>query len=125
MKVACEPPAKSNALLDQKIAELEQRLQRDRAVSRLRTKALKQGMHDSLTSPLALLLAAGSGFAAHRFDLFHKPKSRDTATAAAPAAPDSLLDGMVRAFTLAASLVALMPDNPRSKACEVTADPGL
>lgn len=108
-------------MLNQQIAEFELRLQRDRTVSRLRSEALLKGVRDSFTSPLALLIAAGTGFAAHRFDLLHRPKP-DAATAARPSAPDSLLDGMIRSFTLAASLVALLPDSPPSRPGEVAPD---
>jgi hypothetical protein len=121
MNTLREPPAKSNAMLDRKIALIELRLQRDRTITRLRTNALKKGMHDSLTSPLALLLAAGTGFAAHRFDLLHRPKPSIEA-ASQPSTPDSLLDGMIRTFTFAAWLIALVPDASPSKAGEVTSD---
>jgi hypothetical protein len=116
-----EPPARSNAILDQQIAAIEGRLQRDRTTARSRTRAVLQGMRDSLTSPLALLIATGAGFAAHRFDLLHRPKPRPAASAE-PSQLDSPLDGMLRAFSLAATLIALLPDVPPSGASEVAGD---
>jgi hypothetical protein len=98
-------------VLDQRIAELELRIQRDRQHSRLRTRALLTGMRDSLTSPLSLAIAAGTGFAVHRFNLLHRPRP-EVAAGAKPGISDSLLSGMIRTFTLTASLIALLPDAP-------------
>lgn len=122
MSRATEPPATSNALLDQKIAELERRLQGNRRLSKQRSHALVKGIRDSFTSPLALLIAAGTGFAAHRFDLLHRPKP-DSNSPAATGASDSLLDGMIRAFSLAATVVALLPDAAPSPADEAATSP--
>lgn len=113
MKTDSAASAKSNAMLDLKISEVESRLQRSRMTSHLRTKALQKGVRDSLTSPLALALAVATGFAAHRFDLLHRPKPAAAPTAE-PSSTDSLLGGMIRGFTLAASLVALLPDSSTS-----------
>jgi hypothetical protein len=116
-----EPPAKSNADLDQQIAAIEGRLQRDRSTARARSQALIKGMRDNLTSPLALLIATGAGFAAHRFDLLHRPKPRPAASVE-PSQSDSPLDGMLRAFSLAATLIALLPDVTPSGASDAAGD---
>lgn len=49
--------------LDEKIRIVEQRLMRRRASSRVRLATFRWQLRDRMTSPLALLLAAGIGFA--------------------------------------------------------------
>jgi hypothetical protein len=52
-----------DASLDHKIRMVEQRLMRRRASSRVRLATFRWQLRDRMTSPLALLLAAGIGFA--------------------------------------------------------------
>lgn len=52
-----------DASLDDKIRMVEQRLMRRRASSRVRLATFRWQLRDRMTSPLALLLAAGIGFA--------------------------------------------------------------
>lgn len=52
-----------DASLDQQIRMVEQRLSRRRASSSLRLSLFRTQLRDSMTSPLALLLAASIGFA--------------------------------------------------------------
>jgi hypothetical protein len=114
MKAATETSARSRATLDQRIVDLELRLKRDRSAARLRFDSLLRSACERLASPAALLLAAGAGFAVHRFSLLQRPLP-SSAAEAAPAAPDSLLNGMVRGLGLAVSLFALLPEPGRAR----------
>lgn len=96
------------ASLDQKIRMVEQRLMRRRASSRLHLATFRWQLRDRMTSPLALLLATGIGFA-----LGGSTKGSGSAQYAAAKAPPGaggaqFLSTMLSMVSLAGSVMTLL-----------------
>ncbi len=96
-----------DASLDQKIRMVEQRLMRRRASSRLRLATFRWQLRDRMTSPLALLLATGIGFA-----MGGSKGSGSVQYAAAEAPPGAgvaqFLSTMLSTVSLAGSFMTLL-----------------
>lgn len=94
------------ASLDQQIRAVEQRLLRRRASSSVRLTLLRSQLRESMTSPLALLLAAGTGFA---MGPSKEPSSAQSSTSASPGdAASRFLPTMVSMISLAGSVMTLV-----------------
>jgi len=96
--------------LDQRISDLERRVAERRRSSSVHSAAIAQRVRDALGSPIALLVAAGIGFAVSRFGLSRKsgPPEREDA---AGAGGHSLLSTVMEAVGLAGTLMAMLPKN--------------
>ena len=103
--------------LNQRIRETEHQLaDRQRSVG-LRAAALRRSFRAGLGSPITLLVAGGVGFAVGQFS---KRKLRAPhAGTALPGARPSFVATLLEAFTLATTVMAMLPARRRGPPCDV------
>jgi hypothetical protein len=92
-----------NVPISSQIHVVEQRLLRRRLDSARHAAAFRAHLMDRLTSPLALVLATGVGFAFERWNFYRRTVSPADATPPASTSGFSL-GGMLQLFTLSVSL---------------------
>ena len=107
------------ASLNQRIREAERQLAgRQRSIG-FRAAALGRSVRENLSSPIALLVAAGVGFAIGQFS---KRKSAEPhAGTDPPSARPSIFATLMDAFTLASTVMAMLPAIRREPARDTEA----
>jgi hypothetical protein len=111
---AADRKAREPVSLDRRIREVEVRLAGRQAAIGSRSAALGRNVRESLGSPIALLAAAGAGFAIGQFS---KRKRAEPHADSAPASTrPSILATALDALTLATTVMALLPAMRRAPA---------
>ncbi len=114
--------------LDHEIGDIERRIRGRRAAATLHAAAVEQGVREKLSSPIALAVAAGAGFAAGHWGVFRKrsveERADDIADEIAEAGHDAanevksarrgidgpgLLTQIMNGLSLASSIMAMLP----------------
>ncbi|MEO8135961.1 MAG: hypothetical protein ABI831_18540 [Betaproteobacteria bacterium] len=104
--------------LDVEIGDIELRLRSRRAASTLHAADIERKLRDKLSSPIALLVAAGAGFAAGRFGVFrkrHSPAAVDGQVVESGPGIDGakLLNRIMDGLTLAGTIMSMLPRRDR------------
>ena len=109
--------ASPSVSLDRQIGDAERRLARRRHSSSMHAAALAQRLRDAVSSPIALLLAAGVGFAASQLSLLRKTEPPERVDAGG-AGGHSLLATIMEGLGLAGTLMAMLPKGDAADAAE-------
>lgn len=107
MNAGKQAKASPAASLDEQILEVERRLIRRHASSTSNRAAVRRHVHDTISSPLTLLLAAGVGFAIGHFRRPHTARS-SAAEAGGGSGGVSSMSTMLSAVSLAGSIMTLL-----------------
>jgi hypothetical protein len=95
------------APLNQRIREAEQRLAgRQRSIG-FRAAALGRNLREKLSSPITLLVAVGAGFAIGQFS--KRKRAEPRADSDPPSTRPSIFATLMDAFTLATTVMAMLP----------------
>lgn len=95
------------ASLDRRIRETEDRLARRRETVGFRAASLGRNLREKLSSPLAVLVAAGAGFAIGHFSRCNTAQTQADGDSGTPR--QSVFATLLEAFTLASTVIAMLP----------------
>ena len=95
------------APLGTRIREAEQRLADRQRSTRVRAAALGRALHDGLSSPITLLVAAGAGFTLGQFSKRKRAQTR--ADADPPPARPPRFAALMDALSLVTTVMAMLP----------------